>query len=156
MPASTVHQAARCKLLRFTIDERSYVTEIERVREIVFYRPSIPVPHAPAFLQGVIDLRGLAIPLIDLRERLGVPEDGRSQPIHILVVCLGHTVSGLTVDAVTDVLEVEEACFQTPDASETRPAICRGVCRINEDFVLVLNLDAILTHDEQALLAGVV
>jgi purine-binding chemotaxis protein CheW len=153
-----VAQATRCKLLRFEIDERSYVADIERIREIVFYRPAIPVPHAPAFLQGMMDLRGLALPLIDLRERLGVPADRRVHPTHILVVRLmDDLVSGLIVDRVCDVLEVDGDSFQGPDEHEGgRGLICRGVCRVKDELVLVVDLGAVLRTEDYSVLAGVV
>lgn len=153
LPAS---QTTLCKLLRFEIAGRPYVADIQRIREIVFFRPAIPVPHAPAFLEGVMDLRGLAIPLIDLRERLGVPAPERTRPMHILIVQLGETLSGLVVDRVCDVLEVDSSAFQSPEGGESRPTMCRGVCRVKEELVLVVDLDAVLRPDEHALLAGVV
>lgn len=156
MTAAASFVSARCKLLRFVVGDRPYVAEIERIREIVFYRPSIPVPQAPPFLEGVIDLRGVAIPLIDLRERLGVPVNERRPPVHILVVRLGDALSGLTVDAVSDVLEVEESSFQEPADSAGRRPMCRGVCRIRDELVLVLDLDGLLTADECAALMGVI
>ncbi len=157
MESQLVSQVTRCKLLRFEIDDRPYVADIERIREIVFYRPAIPVPHAPAFLQGMMDLRGLAIPLIDLRERLGVPADRRVQPTHILVVRLADDlVSGLIVDRVCDVLEVDSDSFQGPDEREGRALMCRGVCRVRDGLVLVLDLGAVLRSEEYSMLAGVV
>jgi purine-binding chemotaxis protein CheW len=146
----------RCKLLRFEIDDRPYVADIERIREIVFYRPAIPVPHAPAFLQGLMDLRGLALPLIDLRERLGVPADRRVPPTHILVVRLAdELVSGLIVDRVCDVLEVDRDSFQGPDGSEGQAVMCQGVCRVKDELVLVIDLGAVLRTEDYAILAGV-
>lgn len=145
-----------CKVLRFVIAEQQYVANIDRLREIVLYRPSIPVPHSPPFLKGVIDLRGLVIPLIDMRERLGIPPSARSAPTHILVVGLGETVAGLVVDHVRDVLQVDTDQFQIPDASEGCSSLCRGVCRIKEDLLLLIDLDAVLSAEERAALAGVI
>jgi purine-binding chemotaxis protein CheW len=156
MASQLAFPVTRCKLLRFEIDGRSYVADIERIREIVFYRPAIPVPHAPAFLQGLMDLRGLALPLIDLRERLGVPEDRRVPPTHILVVRLtDDLVSGLIVDRVCDVLEVDRDSFQGPDGSEGRAAMCHGVCRVKDELVLVIDLGAVLRTEDHSILAGV-
>jgi purine-binding chemotaxis protein CheW len=145
-----------CKVLRFVIAEQHYVANIDRLREIVLYRPSIPVPHSPAFLEGVIDLRGLVIPLIDMRERLGIPSSARVRPTHILVVGLGETVAGLVVDQVCEVLEVDTGQCQIPDASEKRPGMCRGVCRVKEALLLLVDLDAVLSPEERTMLAGVV
>lgn len=157
MTGRTASLATRCKLLRFEVDDRPYVADIERIREIVFYRPAIPVPHAPAFLQGVMDLRGTAIPMIDLRERLGVPAARRVDPTHILVVRLAEDlISGLIVDRVCDVLEVDQDSFQGPDEGRGQPSVCRGVCRVKNELVLVVDFGAVLRTDEYSLLAGVV
>ncbi len=157
MASQRTSQATRGKWLRFEIDDRPYVADIERIREIVFYRPAIPVPHAPAFLQGMMDLRGVALPLIDLRERLGVPAERRSSPTHILVVRLtNELMSGVTVDRVYDVLEIDADSVQGPDDHEAHPSMCRGVCRVNEELVLVVDLGAVLRTEEYALLAGVI
>lgn len=148
--------ATLCKVLRFVIAEQHYVANIDRLREIVLYRPSIPVPHSPAFLEGVIDLRGLVIPLIDMRERLGIPSSARVRPTHILVVGLGETVAGLVVDHVCEVLEVDIGQCQIPDASEGHPSMCRGVCRVKEALLLLVDLDAVLSPEERTALAGVI
>jgi chemotaxis signal transduction protein len=71
-------------------------------------------------------------------------------------VQLGETVSGLVVDRVSDVLEVESGSFQSPEGGESRPTMCRGVCRVKDELMLVIDLDAVLRPDEHALLAGVV
>jgi purine-binding chemotaxis protein CheW len=156
MESQLASQTTRCKLLRFEIDDRPYVADIERIREIVFYRPAIPIPHAPAFLRGLMDLRGLALPLIDLRERLGVPADRRVHPTHILVARLmDELVSGLIVDRVCDVLEVDSDSFQGPDDCDGQASMCRGVCRVKDELVLVLDLGAVLRAEEYAVLAGV-
>ena len=156
MGSHVASSATYCKLLRFEIDERPYVADIERIREIVFYRPAIPVPHAPAFLQGLMDLRGLALPLIDLRERLGVPADRRVPATHILVVRLAEElVSGLIVDRVCDVLEVDRDSFQESDGTEGHASMCQGVCRVKDELVLVIDLGAVLRGEDYALLTGV-
>ena len=122
----------------------------------MLYRPSVPVPHAPAFLEGVIDLRGRVIPLIDLRERLGIPAAARARPTHILIVGLGESVAGLIVDQVRDVLEVDHDRFHIPEVTEARHRMCRGVCRVEDDLLLLVDLDAVLSADERAVLLEIV
>jgi chemotaxis signal transduction protein len=145
----------RRKLLRLEIGERPYVTEIERIREIVFYRPPIPVPHAPAFLDGLMDLRGTTLPLIDLRERFGVPADARTRPTHILVVRLADRLLGLVVDRVSDVLDVDAESLQARESDADGGTMCRGVCRVMDALLLVVDLDAVLGPDEYAMLSEV-
>lgn len=156
MVSPTVSQKTLCTLLRFEIGDRPYVTDIERIQEIVFYREAIPVPHAPAFLRGLMDLRGTALPLIDLRERLGVPPSARAHPTHILVVRPAGRLLGVIVDQVNDVLEVDSESFQDREQPGEVPTMCRGVCRVKEDLLLVIDLGAVLGQEEYAKLAEVV
>jgi purine-binding chemotaxis protein CheW len=145
----------RRKLLRVEIGERPYVTEIERIREILLYRSPVPVPHAPAFLDGLMDLRGTTLPLIDLRERFGIPAAARTRPTHILVVRLGDRVLGVVVDRVSDVLDVDAESLQARESSAEGGTMCRGVCRVSDALLLVVDLDAVLGPDEFATLSEV-
>jgi purine-binding chemotaxis protein CheW len=156
MPSVEREPAAVCTVVRFVVAHHDYVAEIERIREIIFYRPSVPVPHAPAFLEGVIDLRGRVIPLIDLRERLGIAGSPDARPRHILVVEWGDRVGGLVVDEVRDVVDIARAQVQLPEAADTRSRLCRGVCRLRDDLLLLVDLDAVLSPDDHVALAGVV
>ncbi len=151
--AATLH--TRRKLLRLEIGERPYVTEIERIREILLYRPPVPVPHAPAFLDGLMDLRGTTLPLIDLRERFGVPAAARTRPTHILVVKLGDRVLGFVVDRVSDVLDVDAESLQARESAAEGGTMCRGVCRVMDALLLVVDLDAVLGPDEYSTLSEV-
>jgi purine-binding chemotaxis protein CheW len=155
MVGRTAALHTRRKLLRLEIGERPYVTEIERIREILLYRPPVPVPHAPAFLDGLLDLRGTTLPLIDLRERFGVPAEGRTRPTHILVVRLRDRLLGLVVDRVSDVLDVDAECLQARDSGTEGGTMCRGVCRVTDALLLVVDLDAVLGPDEYATLSEV-
>ena len=151
--AAALH--TRRKLLRLEIGERPYVTEIERIREILFYRRPIPVPHAPPFLDGLMNLRGTTLPLIDLRERFGVPADARTRPTHILVVKLDERILGFVVDRVSDVLDVDAESLQARDSGAEGGTMCRGVCRVGEALLLVVDLDAVLGPEEYLTLSEV-
>ncbi|MFZ5862602.1 MAG: chemotaxis protein CheW [Nitrospirota bacterium] len=150
---ATLH--VRRKLLCLEIGERPYVTEIERIREIVFYREPVPVPHAPAFLDGLMDLRGTTLPLIELRERFGVPASARTRPAHILIVRLGERLLGLVVDRVSDVLDVDADDFEARKSDADGGTMCRGVCRVKDALLLVVDLDAVLGPAEFAVLSEV-
>jgi hypothetical protein len=117
---------ALCKVLRFVIADHHYVAAIDRIREIVS-GPPFPCRTRRRFSKGVIDLRGRVIPLIDLRERLGVPAGARACPTHTLIVGFGESVLGLIVDRVRDVLEVDSAGSRS--RRQRRPAIgCAAGC----------------------------
>jgi purine-binding chemotaxis protein CheW len=156
MAGKTALQDTLVKLLRFEIGDRPYVTEIDRIQEIVFYRAPIPVPHAPTFLAGLMDLRGTALPLIDLRERLGVPVSERAGPTHILVVRPVWRLLGVIVDRVNDVVEVDDGCVQNRETQSEEPTMCRGVCRVKDDLLLLIDLGAVLGPQDYTDLSEVV
>jgi chemotaxis signal transduction protein len=73
-----------------------------------------------------------------------------------LIVGFGESVAGLIVDQVRDVLEVDSGRFQVPEATEAGHRMCRGVCRIKDDLLVLVDLDAVLSADERAALSGIV
>jgi len=144
------------KVVRLDLGDQQYVIDIRDILEIIFYRPSVPVPHAPSCLQGVIDLRGVVIPLIDLRERLGISAPARGVPAHILIVRLGDGAVGLVVDSVREVLEVEPGAVQVPDAaSASGRALFRAVCRVHDQLLLLVDVDRLVSSEERKALAEV-
>ena len=116
------------------------------VREIRGWHPATPLPHAPPFVIGVINLRGAVLPILDLSARFGlgvITPDRR----HVIIVCrIGRQLVGLLVDAVLDILMVTEDMIQpTPDlASEAAVAFVRGVLAIEGRMISLIGLDRLL------------
>ena len=133
-----------------------YGVEIGKIQEIIRMQPITTVPNGPAFFEGVTNLRGRVIPVMDLRARFGLATDGTGHRARIVVAELGcHTV-GLIVDAVSEVLRVPADAVEPPSSLVTTAdsAYLRGVAKLGERLVLLLDLSRLLSSDEQGTLAA--
>lgn len=131
------------ELLVFTLNGDPYAVAVERVREIVRLRPITPVPRVPDAIRGVISLRGEVVQVIDLRRRIGLPpmEPTRSTRIVVLHGEDGR-LSGLLVDAVSEVLRVTEDRLR-PDGPGDAATVA-GLCVRGDQFVSLVDLDRVL------------
>ncbi len=138
------------ELISFRIGAQEFCVDIMEVREIRGWTPATALPQAPAFVRGVINLRGAVLPIVDLGARLGL---GAADPTarHVIIVAqVGTQVVGLLVDAVSDILTVTEDMIQpTPDvASEMVRNFVRGLLAIEGRMVSFISLDRVLPESE--------
>lgn len=120
------------ELISFEIAGQEFCMDIRAVREIRGYTTATPLPHTPAYILGVINLRGAVMPVLDLRDRLGL---GRTEPSsrHVIVVVQhGDRLAGLLVDAVQETFVVDESLMQPP------PAVDVSAEAVFVDAVLVM------------------
>jgi purine-binding chemotaxis protein CheW len=145
------------RAVRFRINDIPYAVDIRRIREIIYYRPVTPLPEAPPFVEGVFDLRGTVIPVIDLKKKIGVGNESGEDPNHILILRMGDRLVGMIVDEVQEVFEIEEQQIQDPQKIHRGPGsrYLTGVCKINDHLVFLLDMNAILTDEEQSRLGGI-
>lgn len=130
-------------LLCIQLDGDPYAVPVERVREIVRLRPVTEVPRLPADLLGVISLRGEVVEVLDLRRRLGMPVAAPSRSSRIVVLHGDEgEVTGLLVDAVREVLRIDEAEIRPPPAGESD--FVSALCSRGEEFISLLSLDEVL------------
>jgi purine-binding chemotaxis protein CheW len=134
------------------LGQESYGLDISSVYEIIRFRECTAVPASPPFVDGVINLRGLIIPVMDLASRFC---QGRSEPTkstRIIVAGTNGMRVGLVVDAVTEVLMVsEDAVEPTPEvASAHDAAYIRGIAKLGEELVILLNLAALFGDQVEA------
>jgi purine-binding chemotaxis protein CheW len=134
------------ELMAFRIGSQEFCVDIVSVREIRGWTPATALPHSPDFVRGVINLRGVVLPIVDLAARLGL---ARVEPTsrHVIIVAqVGKQIVGLLVDAVSEILTVTDDMIQpTPDvASEMAKIFVRGVLAINERMISLIALDEIL------------
>ena len=144
------HATARRALIAFRVGPQEFCVDIMAVREIRRWTPATPLPHAPAYIRGVVNLRGAVLPVVDLGARLGLPP---SEPTHrhaIIVAQVGQQVIGLLVDAVSDILTVGDEAIQPPPdvASERVRAFVRGLLAIGGRLVSLVSLDQVLPAQE--------
>jgi purine-binding chemotaxis protein CheW len=141
----------------FTLGQEAYGVDIGRVQEII-RRPQITrVPGAPGFVEGVINLRGKVIPVVELRQRFGLPPVETTGEGRIVVVEVNGNTVGMGVDGVSEVLRVPLSAEEPPSPIVTGidSAYLRGIAKIADRLVILLDLDRILTVQEQGALADV-
>ena len=138
------------ELIAFRIDGREFCVDIMQVRDIRGWTPATPLPHSPAYVRGVINLRGAVMPVIDMATRLGCKPTEPSVRHVIMVTQVENQIIGLLVDAVSDILTVTEADIQpTPDvASELAKTFVRGVLAIDGRMISLIALDHVLPTQE--------
>ena len=134
----------------------AYGVEISRVQEIIRMQPITRIPNGPAFIEGVTNLRGRVIPVLDLRKRFGLAQSAPTRRSRIVVGELGAHTVGLMVDGVSEVLRVSDEAVEPPSTLVTTSdsAFLRGVAKLGERLILLLDLSRILSRDEQDDLAA--
>lgn len=136
--------------IMFIVGGQEFCTEVTFVREIRGWTPVTPLPHAPSFVRGVINLRGAVLPIVDLSERLGFDPTVPTARHVIIVVQVGKQIIGLLVDAVSDIITHSAADIQTtPEvASEATKSFIRGVIAINNRMVSLLTLPSVVPANQ--------
>ncbi len=136
----------------FQIGDAEFALDIMRVKEVVNPLAVTRVPHAPAFVEGLIDLRGVFIPVIDLRRRFGLPSTAKQKVVVALFE--DHRV-GLIVDGVTEVVHIDPDAIQAPPemAIGEQARFLVGVAKVGDRVVMILDLDCVLSNGELGQLA---
>ena len=140
------------QLVGFTIGKEQFGVDILMVQEIIREAPITVVPNSPDFVEGVINLRGNIIPVIELRKRLNLYTDTvKKEDIWILILDLGGRITGFIVDSVTEVLKIQESTIEpAPEivVAGLENQYIRGVCDIGEQLLILLDFDRILLLEE--------
>ncbi len=138
------------QFLTFLLAEQEYGVDILCVQEIKGWDTVTRIPNTPSYIRGVINLRGAIVPILDLRERFGLEAVAYSKTTVVIVLkvptATGDRVTGIVVDAVSDVCSVRAADLQpTPDVgASTRLEFVRGIATVNERMLILLDLAHIL------------
>lgn len=141
---------ARRELIAFRIGDQEFCVDIMAVREIRGWTTATPLPRTPAFVKGVINLRGAVLPIIDLGARLGLTTSEPTARHVIMVVKVGERTMGLLVDAVSDIINLTDDAVQpTPDvACDTVRAFVKGLFAIDGRMISLISLDNVLPELE--------
>lgn len=139
------------QLACFLIGGEMYALDILRIKEVIRPLKVTVVPNAPSFVEGVINLRGAVIPVVDLRKRFGVSQIQTGQKTRIIICVVSSKVLGLVVDEVIEVRRYTRAEVQpAPNLAKGRDSeFFVGVCRRGDDLVMVLDLEKILNSAEK-------
>ncbi|WP_298435976.1 chemotaxis protein CheW [Geobacter sp.] len=145
------------QLACFRIGDASFAADIMRIKEIIRPQKMTRLPKAPPFVEGVINLRGNVIPVVDLRKRFDLPERAALEESRLLVVTVARQLVGLVVDDVTEVVTVQVHDIKPPPqvVEGVGAEYLIGVCLVRETLIMLLNLDRILSSREASVLAGI-
>ncbi|TAJ07394.1 MAG: chemotaxis protein CheW [Nitrospirae bacterium] len=153
--ASAEHEASTEEFSQFVtchVDGEEFAVDILSVQEIIRMVEITRVPKSPSFVEGVINLRGRIIPVLDLRRRLGVPEAARTAQSRIVVVMVRGRVVGLVVDSVSEVLRIPKSAMEpAPSLGATVGAeFIQGVGRLEDRLLTLLDLKRLLLPTDGA------
>lgn len=134
----------------FRLGDDLYAVDIMRIREIIRPQKLTNLPKAPTFVEGVINLRGAVIPVIDMRQRFDLPSRPIDHTTRLLIVTVARQLLGLVVDDVTEVLTIPVRDIKPPPRviGGVGAEYLVGVCLARDSLIMLLNLDRILTARE--------
>ena len=137
--------------LTFSLGGNEFAVEILRVQEIRGSSPITTLPNAPDYVEGVMNLRGSIIPVLNLRARLAMGSGGRVSAGVIIVATTGSQVKGMSVDAVSDVVSIPATEIQQPPDLDTPagPQFVKGLANVADRLVILLDLDQVLGKDDE-------
>jgi purine-binding chemotaxis protein CheW len=145
--------------LSFHLEGEEFALEISRVREVLECTKITRVPRTPAFLKGVINLRGSVVPVVDLKEKFGAGATGKTVFTRIIICEIAMdgnmAVIGALADSVHEVMDIEPRDIEPAPKIGTRldTGFLKGMGKRDEDFVLILDIDKLFTLDEIQLVA---
>lgn len=142
------------QLVVFMMNEEEFACDINNVREVVKMLKVTPLPSSKEFIEGVINMRGEVIPVIDLRKRFGLGEGERNEANRIIITEMGSQMFGLIVDAVSEVARLSNEQIQEAPAQVAggKTELIKGVGKINDRMIIILDIEHILSADEQVAL----
>lgn len=137
------------KYLTFMLDDEEYGLEILKVREIIGLMDITKVPQTPDFVEGVINLRGKVIPVIDLRSKFGLSRADYNEETCIIVVDVG-VLMGIIVDTVQEVHDIVADNIEPPPrlGGAVDTTFILGMGKVKEDVKILLDIDKVLTTEE--------
>ncbi len=135
------------QIVTFAVDGRVFGIDVGLIREIKGWQATTPLPNAPSYVRGVINLRGVILAVFDLRARFGAGLTQTTPKHVILVVNVGERMAGLLVDAVSDIVDVAASDIHPPPVVSTDGLDqIEGVALLSGAVVALLNLPAVLSE----------
>lgn len=137
------------KFLTFTLGEEAYGIEIQFVTEIIGVQPITEVPELPAYIKGIINLRGKIIPVMDVRLRFKKSPREYNDRTCIVVIDINEMSIGMIVDAVAEVLSIpEQEIVPPPDINKVGKKYIKGIGKAVDEVVLILDCGKLLDEEE--------
>ncbi len=147
----------RIQVVSFHLGSEEYGVDISQVQEIIRMVEITHVPRAPRFMEGVINLRGQLIPIIDLRTRFSMPRSEHTKSTRIVVTEIGSKKVGIIVDAVSEVINIPiEQVEDAPDMiAGVGTEYIQGVGKVADRLIILLDLTMVITGEEKAQLGSI-
>lgn len=138
------------KIIVFSLGHEEYGVEVEKVKTIERMQKLTRVPKTPVFIKGVINLRGVVIPVIDLRSRFSLPEKEYTDNTRMIIVTQGDIEVGLIVDSANDVTDIDADAVENPPeiVGGIRAKYLDGIAKIGDRLLVLLNLEQVLNKQE--------
>ncbi|MCG8529349.1 MAG: chemotaxis protein CheW [Desulfovibrionales bacterium] len=138
------------QLVTFSIGEEEFGVDILKVQEIIRTMEITKVPKAPNFVEGVINLRGKVIPIIDLRRRFGLSSKEHDKHTRIIVIEINNMIVGFVVDSVSEVLRIPASTVEPPPAvvAGMESEYISGVGKLQDRLLILLDLDRLLSNED--------
>ena len=140
---------AERQLVVFDLADEVYGVEINTVREIIRMQAVTSVPDAPEFIEGVMNLRGSVIPIVDLRKRFGLPAGEMTADTRVVVVDISGEGIGVIVDAVTEVLRITESSIEPASSVVTTEDsyYIQGIAKLTDRLLILLDIEKALGEE---------
>ena len=147
------------QMVAFRVGEGEYAVDIMRIKEIINPVAVTPMPKAPAFIEGVVELRGAILPIVDVRKRFDMTPTAATRATKFLIVSIdvgeARVIVGLVVDRVSEPLRVPRTEIKpAPRLSVSERAFFTGVVAHHGKMLMVLDVDALLSSAEKLTLSG--
>ena len=145
------------QLVTFSIGGEEFGVDILKVQEIIRMLDITRVPKATEFVEGVINLRGKVIPIIDLRKRFGLVSKGHDKNTRIIVIDINDMIVGFIVDSVSEVLRIPADTVEPPPpvVAGLDSEYISGVGKLDDRLLIFLDLDRLLSQEERDVLSQV-
>ncbi len=140
------------QLVTFRLKDETYGINVMHVQEVLRVSEIAPVPGAPDYVLGIINLRGNVVTVIDTRSRFGLPAGDVTDTSRIVIIESDKQVVGILVDAVAEVVELTETQIDSAPnvGNEESSRYIQGIATMGEDLLIVVDLHKLLTDDEWA------
>ena len=150
----TTAEAARREYLAFTLGGEEYGIDILKVQEIRSYEQPTRIANAPAFIKGVVNLRGVIVPIVDLRVKLGCETVEYNGFTVVIVLNVRGRVVGAVVDSVSDVLELGAGTIKPAPELHTAvdTSFITGIGSVNDRMLILMDIEALMTSAEMGLI----
>ena len=142
------------RFVAFNVGDVMYALSIDQVQQIVRHDGITEVPQSPEYVEGVMNLRGDVIPVVNMRTRFGLPEDTTARRSRVIIATVGGKKYGLHVDDVREIVDVEDEAIETDSIGVLNVSsnVVQAIAKTSADLFIVLNMERILTSSDPVLI----